>query len=323
MASRGPVHEVGPGGGHPQGQSSGDPLGHADDVGHDAEVLDAEPLPGPSYPRLHLVHREEDAVLVEELLQLGEVALRRNDVAPLALDGLGEDHRHLLGRDVLVEEVVVDVADASETAVGALQVEGAAVAVGVEDVLDARDEGGEVAPLGGLARGEADGAHRPPVEGTDVGEDPLPLRVPPGELDRSLHRLGAAVPVVELLLEVAGDEVVEGLAEVHVVLVVEVGVGVVEEPVGLLLDRSGDPRVVVADAANRQARVHVDELVPVDVGDDASLAGFDDEGVDPPEGGGDDGVVPLDDLPCLRPRWCDNYLGITQFVTSLVPVSFP
>ncbi len=79
-------------------------------------------------------------------------------------------------------------------------------------MLYAGDEGGEVPPLGGLARREADGAHRPPVEGTDVGEDALPLRVPSGELYGGFNRLGAAVPVIELLFKVPGDEVVEGLA---------------------------------------------------------------------------------------------------------------
>ena len=49
------------------GKAGGDALGHADDVGLDAEVLDREHLAGATEPALHLVGDEQDPVLAAPL----------------------------------------------------------------------------------------------------------------------------------------------------------------------------------------------------------------------------------------------------------------
>ena len=46
----------------------GDALGHGHDVGLDAEVLDGEQLAGAPEAALHLVGDEQDALVVEDLL---------------------------------------------------------------------------------------------------------------------------------------------------------------------------------------------------------------------------------------------------------------
>ena len=46
----------------------GDALGHGDDVGHDAEVLDGVELAGTTEAALHLVGDEEHAFVVEDAL---------------------------------------------------------------------------------------------------------------------------------------------------------------------------------------------------------------------------------------------------------------
>ena len=70
------------------------PLGEGHHVRGDAVVLDApEVLPGPAPAGLHLVGDEQDAVLVEDLLERREQAVRRHREATDALDRLGDQRR--------------------------------------------------------------------------------------------------------------------------------------------------------------------------------------------------------------------------------------
>ena len=195
-----------------EGHACGYALGHADDVGDHVEVFDAEPFACPSHACLNLVGREQYAVLVKKLLELREVAVRGHDVAALSLDGLSDEHRHLLRGHVAVEQVLVDVVHARVAAARALEVKRAPVAVRVEDVLHARDKRRETRPLVGLARREADGPQGPAVEAPYVGEIALAARVPARHLHGRLDALCAAVAVEELLLVVTGHEVVQLLA---------------------------------------------------------------------------------------------------------------
>ncbi len=77
-------------------------LGHRDQVGLEAPVLQREHSPGPPEARLHLVHAEERPVAAAELLRALEVAVRRQ-VDALSLDGLDEEERDVLGGQLQLE----------------------------------------------------------------------------------------------------------------------------------------------------------------------------------------------------------------------------
>src|ERR1035437_7960197 len=69
----------------PQRQSGGDGLGNANHVGHHAEVLEGEELPGASQSALNLVEDERGLVLVGQLAARLQKFGRRFMNAALAL----------------------------------------------------------------------------------------------------------------------------------------------------------------------------------------------------------------------------------------------
>ena len=166
-----------------------DSLRDAQNVGHDVPVLAGKPLPGAPEPRHHLVEDQQDAVPVADLAHALEVAVRRDDDAVRAGDGLEDDRRNGVGALVLENLLEVRCAGAHRARVGVPG--GAAVGVRVERAHDAghaRFDG----PATGVA-GQRDG----PVGGAVVGAVPRDDLVAPGdhagELDRILVGLGAAV----------------------------------------------------------------------------------------------------------------------------------
>ena len=88
------------------GKPAGDALGHADDVGLDAVVLDGEHLAGATEAALHLVGDEQDAVLPAALDEAGQERVRRGDVAALAEHRLEDHRRGLVGRGHRLQQVV-------------------------------------------------------------------------------------------------------------------------------------------------------------------------------------------------------------------------
>ena len=80
-----------------------DRLGDGHQVGLDAVVLDREHLPGAAEAGLHLVDDEDDPVLVADPAQPAHELLGRDDEAALALHGLDDDRRDLLGGDLREE----------------------------------------------------------------------------------------------------------------------------------------------------------------------------------------------------------------------------
>ena len=89
-----------------EGKPGGDPLGHDDDVGVDAPVLDREQPPGAAESRLDLVRDQEDPMFAGDLAESWQEPRRRDHVAALAEHGLDDDGRHLLRVDELVERQV-------------------------------------------------------------------------------------------------------------------------------------------------------------------------------------------------------------------------
>src|SRR5471032_596522 len=73
----------------------GDRLAKHQYVGRDAEMLDRPQLAGAIDAHLDFIDHQQDAVLVEYLLEVDEEILRRNDIAAGALDRLDEERGEL------------------------------------------------------------------------------------------------------------------------------------------------------------------------------------------------------------------------------------
>ena len=162
---------------------------------------------------------------------------RRVHVAALALNGLHEDRRHVRRVGQALEDGVGDVAQALQTARGPLLSVGAAEAVGVGDVDHALHQRGKVLAVDGLAAGKGHGAVGAAVEGAQEGDDAAAPRPVAHQLQGALQGLGARVAQEDALLAPARHQAGHALGQVHLRLIVKVGAGKVQEPLGLLLDR--------------------------------------------------------------------------------------
>ena len=247
-------------------------------------------------PGLHLVHDVEDAVLARERGHLAVEFRGRDDVAPLALDRLHEDGGHFIGRHGGAEERLLDPAHAVELARRVGQIVGAAVAVGVGDVGDARHQGVVVLLLHRLAGGERQRPHGAAVEGAEEGDVELALGVPARQLEGGLDRLGAGVPEIDAVDALPGRQRGELLRERDLRRVVEVGPGHVQQPVGLVLDGRDDPGVAVARGVDGDAGREVQEPVPVHVLDPQALPPVGHQRVGPRVGRGHVGRILADQL---------------------------
>ncbi len=88
------------------------PLAVEQDVRLDGPVLDGPHLARASGARLDLVGDEDDAVPVADLAQARQEGVVRDDVAALALDGLDEDRRELLGGHEALEDALLELVEA-------------------------------------------------------------------------------------------------------------------------------------------------------------------------------------------------------------------
>jgi hypothetical protein len=156
-------------------------------------VLDGPPLPCPSHAGLDLVGDEEDAVAVADAAKLLKEVVGSDDVAAFSLDGLEDDRGDLFRWEDGLEEAILDVAGTVECE--GLLLGGAAgstaIRVGVTDMRDAGNEGGEAAFLLGLRAGERECAHGAAVEAAEEADDVLAAGVVTGELHGTLNCLGA------------------------------------------------------------------------------------------------------------------------------------
>ncbi len=214
--------------------------------------LAGEEPAGAAETRLDLVGDEGDPALPADLGRPGQIAVRGNHHAALALDRLHHEADGVLGDGRL---------------------EGVHVAVGHE--LEARGEGPEALPVLVL-RGEADDRRRPAVEVPFADDDLGPVRghalrpiAPlPDRLDGGLHRLGARVHRERLV--VAGGRGQLGQEGAH--LVVVEGPGRQGQTLHLLPGGPEDLRVAVPLVQRRIGAEHVQVLVALHVPDPHPLA---------------------------------------------------
>ena len=89
-------------------------LGHRDDVGDDAPLLEGEERAGSPEPGLHLVDGEERAVPVAQVGGLAQVVLRGDEHA-LALDRLDDERGDVTGFQLATQRVEIAERDALAT----------------------------------------------------------------------------------------------------------------------------------------------------------------------------------------------------------------
>ena len=126
-------------------------------------MLDGEELAGAAEARLHLVHEEEDSVVVQDLLDLLEVAWRWRHDPALAHDGFRDEGGDVVGGIEL--DGPFQILRTVEIAARKGLVVRAAVAVG-RGVIGATREIGAATALAAAVAGDREGRQAPAVEGT-------------------------------------------------------------------------------------------------------------------------------------------------------------
>ena len=117
------------------------------------------------------------------------------------------------------------------------------------------------------------------MEGSEKGDDVLPFGVVARELERGFNRLGAGVPVINLVRAGHGRNLGEAFGERNHALVVEVGARHVDQFARLPLYRSDYVRMAMAGRSDGDAGRKIEELVAVYVFDDQAAAAFCDHGI--------------------------------------------
>ena len=100
------VHDVGAAGHGGEWQSSGEALGDTGQVWCHTAVFDGPHFTGASIPRLNLVIDEQNAVLVADVAQAAHERGWRWVKTALALNRFDDDRRHLIWRDLRVEQIL-------------------------------------------------------------------------------------------------------------------------------------------------------------------------------------------------------------------------
>ena len=242
------VGHVGPGPARPDGDAVTERLGHGDDIGLDAEVLEPEPAPGAGESGLHLVEHEQDTALVAQLADSGDVLGIGRIHAAFALQRFEQDR----GDDVGVNSI------------------GEGVEVVEGHVAEAFGQRLERLVLGGLARG-VQRRQGPAVEaavGRDDGVDAVPGPLA-SQLQGAFVGLGPAVG--EEHPAAAAEEAVEGGGDLgpHGIAI---KVGHVQQRPGLLGDGIGHTRVRMAERCHAQPAEEVEVALAGVVPQPAALA---------------------------------------------------
>jgi hypothetical protein len=229
--------------------AAAEPFPEADDIGHHAESVGCEKLPGAPHARDDLVENEEHPIPIADFAENRQIFLRRVDDAARVSDGLHNDRGH--GGGILHFDHVFHNGGASDTAVGILLAEGAAVARRRKDVQEAGRERLVDGPPP-LQPRRRQRAERGAVPGEVPADDFVPPRlaaqpvVLPRELDRRLGHLRAAALELDGR-QVARRKIGQDVGELHRHGVRPVHGRREGELIELAPDRFNDAAVVVAD----------------------------------------------------------------------------
>src|SRR5580704_6142103 len=256
------------GGERAQRKSVSDALGGDQNVGIDAEMLVGKHLPGASKAGLDFVGDEQNAVLIEDLLDLFEVIRWRHDDAAFAHHRLGNEGGDIGGSRETDD--IVDRAGALAATFFGIVAPRRTVSVG----SGREGNAGSVratAFLATLVAGDAEGSPTASVK-TGVESDELVLAgIEPRQLHGAFNGFGAAV-AEESFGESAGSDVRDLLGEIGDGLhMVDIG-RAVDKLVHLSFGGSDDLPIVVSGIDYGNAGKTIEVLAAVDIGD-GSTAG--------------------------------------------------
>jgi hypothetical protein len=302
VGTRGPAHHIGACDGDPKGKSRRDAFGDGHDVRHKVEVFARPQATGAPHPRLHLIGDDEDAVGLAQAIQPVEETARGDDVSPLALNRLDDDGGHFLWRNGRLEDNLLDEADAGLPDVLSVGLIRVPKRIRVGDVRDIQQLTAEAAPLRRLAAGQREGAERAAVEASIEGDELIATCGIAGDFQGALDSFCSGISEVHPLGEIARGDLLQLLRQVHEVRVVVVGRSQMDEFCRLPRDGLHDLRMRVAGVADGDARIEVEEVVPVHVLDDGAESAADDERIGARVGRRDISRVLLHDLSSFRSR---------------------
>jgi len=233
------------------------------DVRGDAELLGRKPRTGPAKAGLDLVEDQERTDPGREVAKALEERRWRRNVATLAEHRLDEDRGDVLRRNVMLEHRF----DRRERMLAAgfgvvRRCDDAVERVGIRRDVDLGEQRAIAAPVRRLRRGDRGRAHGAPMEAAAEDDDPLTAGDLASKLDRSLDRLGAAVPE-EDLIETGRGDLHQRLGKGDVRLVGGDPGADVRELRGLVADRPHHLRMGVAHRGHRDTAGEIEDLPAV------------------------------------------------------------
>ena len=221
-------------------------------------------------PALDFVGDEDDSVVLADLFEDLEIFLRGNDKPSFSQDRFDNEGRHLLGRNIGVEELLQEVG-AMKLARGVFKLEGAPIAVGIRHSVNLRGVRCKPELVRFHLTGKAYGQEGSAMEGIFEGDGGPPACCMPGDLDGIFHGLCAAVGKHRLLGKIPRGKAVEPLGQFHVGFVhgdMEAGVDVL---INLIVYRGQNFVIAVADVVDPDATCKVDVLLSLHICDQGAL----------------------------------------------------
>src|SRR6266487_4026233 len=289
-----PVHQLLLRNGRADRKTRSQRLRRADNIRLHTPVLNPKPAPRPAHTRLDLIIHHHNPILVQQLLQPHKIIVRRDNIAPLALDRLYEHCRHILGRQVLVQDLFLDEVDTVHATLGIAKLERTTVTVSKRHVSIARDHREEVPPLVRLASRQTQGAQGPAMKRADEGEERVLPSMPLSQLHRRLYRLRPTIAEEDLLPKTPRRNPGQFLRQLDNLLVVKIRPRVMDQLLSLLLDRGHNPRMRMADRETDESRVEIDKLVPINIPDNTPMTTLSHKRIESDQRLGNDRLILLD-----------------------------
>src|SRR5947199_146227 len=269
-------------------------LRRTDNIRLHTPVLNPKPAPRPAHTRLDLIIHHHNPILVQQLFQSQKIIVGRYNIAPLALDRLYKHRRHILGRQILVQDLFLDEVDTVHATLGIAKLERTTVTVSNRNMTITRDHREEVPPLVRLTSRQTQRAQRPAMNRDAEREKRVLPSMPLRQLHRRLYRLRPTVAEEDLLSETPRRNLGQFLRQLDNLLVVEIRPRIMDQFLRLFLERGVNPRLRVPDRETDESRVEIDKLVPINIPDDTPMPALSHQRVESDQRLGDDRLILFD-----------------------------
>src|SRR5680860_1593853 len=228
-------------------------------------ILDGEHLAGTAKSGLDFIRNEVDAVLLTCFLDSWEVLGRRDNESSFTKDRLGDNRRYIVRVHVVLEGRGQQICALHVTA-GVLEVQGAAVAIGVGQLVGLRCEWPESLLVGHYLGGQAHGEQSATVEAVCETDDGVAARGISRNLDGVFHRFCTRVGEHGLLGKVTGGDLVHPASQFYIGFIHHNVEASVAERGCLLLSRLHYPGVGVANRHHSYSTSEIYIVSALDVG---------------------------------------------------------